>query len=180
VPTIGIPMQVSRSASVVTSLKRSDEQKLVDTVAARIPTWKAGMLNTTGRLALVKSTLSAILVHVSISCCLSAWAIGEIDRRRRAFLWCGTDRASGGVLGFAIRLRWEWLRRTQPDSTWAALPQRTEKTVASMFKASVTVAVGDGASARFWTDSWLPRLDLSQPHRPASTGQSAGKGEHER
>jgi hypothetical protein len=148
----------------------------VDTIAARIPTWKAGMLNTTGRLALVKSTLSAILVHVSISCCLSAWAIGGIDRRRRAFLWCGTDRASGGVLGFAIRLRWEWLRRTQPDSTWAALPQRTEKTVASMFKASVTGTGPQLGSGR----TPGSRLDLSQTHCPTSTDQSAGEGKHER
>lgn len=83
---LGVPLST-------TSLKRSDEQKMVDTVAARIPAWKDGMLNTTGRLALVKSTLSAILVHISISCCLSSWAI---DRHRRAFLWYGTDRALGG------------------------------------------------------------------------------------
>jgi hypothetical protein len=54
----------------------------------------------------------------------------------------------------------------QSDSTWAALPQRLEKNVASMFQASMTVAIGDGASAKFWTDSWLPigPLSLTAPN----------------
>ena len=47
----------------VTSLKCSDEQKLVDAVMTKIPTWKTSMLNMTGRLALTKSTLSVILVN---------------------------------------------------------------------------------------------------------------------
>lgn len=164
------------------------------------------MLNTSGLLALVKSTLFAIPVHVSISCCLSAWAIGEIDHRRRAFLWCGSDRANRGkckvawpvayapkcygglgipdlkTLGYALRLRWEWLRRTQPDSTWAALPHKTEKNIMAMFRASVTMAVGDGASALFWTDSWLPSRPLSESapnlRHPQEWPGAHGEGRH--
>lgn len=59
------------------------------------------------------------------------------------------------VLGFALRLRWEWLRRTRPDAAWAQLPSRIERAVATMFRASVSVQIGDGTTARFWTDSWL-------------------------
>jgi hypothetical protein len=33
---------------------------------------------------------------------------------------------------------------------------RPERIVQQMFQASVTVLIGDGASALFWTDSWLP------------------------
>ena len=110
-------------------LQRSEEQQLVDAIARRIPTWKVGLLNTAGRLTLTRATLSAIPVHVSITCCLSAWAIKQIDRSRHAFLWCGTASAAGGkckvawsivcspkcygglgmpdirILGFALRLR---------------------------------------------------------------------------
>lgn len=69
-------------------------------------------------------------------------------------------------MGFALRLRWEWLRRAQPDNIWARLPSKTEKIVAAMFEASVNVVLGDGASARFWLDSWLPGGPLchSAPH----------------
>jgi len=80
--------------------------------------------------------LSTIPVHISICCSLSAKAIEEIDKRRCAFLWKGTNTVTGGkckvawpvvcspkevgglglpdlrVLGFTLRLRWEWLRRT--------------------------------------------------------------------
>lgn len=119
-------------------------------------------------------------MHISICCSLSPWAIREIDKRRRAFLQAGSESVAGGrckvawpvvcsprehgglglpdhsVLGFALRLRWEWIRRTQPDTVWEHLPSRPERAIDQMFRASVTVQVGDGAAARFWMDSWLP------------------------
>lgn len=59
-------------------------------------------------------------------------------------------------MGYALRLRWEWLRRSTPGAVWASLASRPERIVVSMFQSSVTVTVGDGASAYFWLDSWLP------------------------
>jgi hypothetical protein len=121
---LGAPPSLSR-------LKRSEEQRLVDAVAARIPTWKGGLLTDVGKATLTRTTLSAIPVHISICCCLSTWAIEEIDRRRRAFLWSSSQSVSGGrcrlawpivcapkehgglgipdlcILGYALRLRWE-------------------------------------------------------------------------
>jgi hypothetical protein len=58
----------------------------VDAVAVRIPTWKSDLLTNVGRMVLTKVTLPAIPVHLSITCCLSQWAIGQIDKRRQAFL----------------------------------------------------------------------------------------------
>lgn len=119
-------------------------------------------------------------MHISICCCLSAWAVREIDRRHRAFLWAGADAVSSGrckvswplvcapkdhgglgildlrTLGFALLLRWEWLRRTKPGSAWALLSSLTERMTTSLFSCSVTINVGDGASTRFWMDAWLP------------------------
>jgi hypothetical protein len=57
-------------------------------VAARIPTWKSGLLTHAGRVLLTKVTLSSIPVHLSIACCLSPWGVQQIDKRRRAFLGC--------------------------------------------------------------------------------------------
>lgn len=158
----------------------------------RIPTWKAGLLNNAGRLTLTKSTLSAILVHISICCSLSAWTIEQLDKRRRAFLWSGSDSTNGGkcrvawpiacspkdlgrlgipdlrIMGFALRLRWEWLRQTEADAVcvWAALPSRVEPMVEAMFQASVAVRIGDGAMVLFWTDHWLPQGPIKSfaPH----------------
>lgn len=76
---LGAPLSLSR-------LPRLKEQRLVNAVASRIPTWKAGLLNTAGRLTLTSSTLSAIPVHISITCCLSKWALNQVDKCHRAFL----------------------------------------------------------------------------------------------
>jgi hypothetical protein len=86
---LGVPLSLKR-------LKHSDEQPLVDAVAARIPTWKSGLLTHASRVLLTKVTLSAIPVHMSIACCLSAWAVNQIDKRRRAFLWAGAESTTGG------------------------------------------------------------------------------------
>ncbi|KAF8658110.1 hypothetical protein HU200_059576 [Digitaria exilis] len=64
---LGIPLSIYK-------LRKAELQPLVDKVANALPTWKAGLLN----LA------------------LSPWAIGCIDKRRRAFLWRGTEMVSGG------------------------------------------------------------------------------------
>jgi hypothetical protein len=83
---------------------RAEEQPLIDKIAARIPTWKASMLNNAGRTTLTKTTLSAIPVRVSIASGLSGWALRQIDKLRRAFLWAGTDTVAGGKCRVAWRI----------------------------------------------------------------------------
>jgi hypothetical protein len=176
---LGIPLSPKR-------LRHADEQPLVDSVAARIPTWKSGLLTNAGRLLLTKVVLSAIPVHLSIACYLSEWAIKQIDKRRRAFIWAGTKLCSGGkckvawpvvwrplelgglglidlhFFGYALRLRWKWLARTNQNSCWASLPSPRERMVDAMCDASLSVVVGDGANTLFWTDNWSSVGPLSQ------------------
>jgi len=128
-------------------------------------------------IAIQTVVCSAFPVHVSICCALSPWAIQEIDQRRRAFVWTGTDSVAGGKcrvawpiicspkelgglglpdltsLGFALRLRWEWLRRSQPDTPWNGLPSKPGRIIDAMFRASASFQLGDGATVRFWTDA---------------------------
>ena len=54
---LGIPLSVYK-------LRRSEEQPLIDKVAARIPEWKGNLLNEADRTALVKATLSHPSAHV--------------------------------------------------------------------------------------------------------------------
>jgi len=70
------------------------------------------------------------------------------------------------IVGFALRLRWEWLRRTDTAANWSLLPSKPERQVSAMFDASVSVILGDGSSARFWTDRWLPQGSIAviAPH----------------
>ena len=53
---LGIPLMLRRPSA-------AQLQPLVDSVAARLPTWKAWLMNKAGRLALVKAVLEAIPVH---------------------------------------------------------------------------------------------------------------------
>lgn len=141
---LGVPLSLSR-------LRRCQEQPLINAIATRIPTWKAGLLTLAGQSTLTKVTLSAIPVHISIATCLSGWAIEQIDKRRRAFLWSGTESVSAGkckvawpivcsptihgglglldlcFFGYALRLRWEWLWRTDPERAWTRLPAKSER-----------------------------------------------------
>jgi hypothetical protein len=75
--------------------KGDDEHTLIDSVARRIPGWKGRLLNLAGRTTLTVVTLSAIPTHIAIAVCLSPWAVKQIDKRRRAFLWSGTDHVAG-------------------------------------------------------------------------------------
>jgi len=174
---LGIPLSVFR-------LKRSDEQPLIDKVAARIPGWNGGLLNAPGRTALTKATLSAIPVHTAIAVCLSPWAIATIDKLRRAFIWSGRDEVGGGHckvawpvvtrpkelgglgvsdlrrVGVTLRARWVWQDRTNGRP-----PRTAERQVIHLFQAATICSLGDGRSIFFWTDAWLhgQRIDSFAP-----------------
>jgi hypothetical protein len=70
------------------------------------------------------------------------------------------------ILGFALRLKWEWQKRAPDAPPWTRLPSKPEKMVDAMFSCAVHVELGDGASARFWIDAWLPAGQIKSfaPH----------------
>jgi hypothetical protein len=58
---LGLPLRIGKA-------KRADEQVLIDRVANKLPRWKGKLLNKTGRLTLINSVLSAIvLYHMTVS-----------------------------------------------------------------------------------------------------------------
>ena len=137
------------------------------------------MLTKAGRAVLVKSKLSAIPVHTAMAVALSPWALKCIDKRRRAFLWSGTEEVAGGkcllawpgvcrpaelgglgimdlkLFGYALRMRWLWFKKTDAARPWARLPDVTESVVINMFNDSVSMEIGNGQKALFWLDKWL-------------------------
>lgn len=168
---LGIPLSIYK-------LKKLDEQKLIDSVAARMPQWKGRMPNVAGRTALAKATLSAIPVHVAIAIGISSWAVEQIDKRRQAFIWCGDQivagekckvawemvcrpRELGGLgmdlrrAGLALRARWEWKWRIDQGPSGTALPEKKERRLEALFSAATMSTVGLGESTLFWTDNWI-------------------------
>jgi hypothetical protein len=68
---------------------------------------------------------------------------------------CRTGQSDLAMMGYALRLQWEWLRRTEPDHIWTALPSDQDRILQAMFNASVTVQIGNGLQGKFWLDRWL-------------------------
>lgn len=156
---LGMPLSTGR-------LRKADIEPLVDKIRTRLPTWKSGLLRKPGRLALLKSTLSTIPIYTMISIKLPMWAIKAMEKCQRGFFWAGTETASGGqctlawkrvtwpyeygglgipdlqLTGFALRLRWLWLKRTDASKPWSNMPIEEEGTVQRIFEASIQVQVG--------------------------------------
>jgi hypothetical protein len=167
---LGVPLSPGRLPRVVM-------QPLVDKVANRIPAWKGTLLNRSGRLVLVQSTLCAIPMHISMALKVTPWAVKTITTLIRGFLWSGSEIASdrkcavawvntccpnelGGLsipnlqlMGMALRMRSLWFSRTNSQRTWSSFKFGYEAQAESLFEASVTV--GDGRRALFWSDNWI-------------------------
>lgn len=104
-----------------------------------------GLVTTVGRLIPVKTAKAAKLIHHLLVTEAPAWVLGAMEKWGRAFFWAGTDEINGGkclvawskvvpptccgglgienpkLQGLALRVRWEWLRCTDPGKPWQGL-----------------------------------------------------------
>jgi hypothetical protein len=87
---LGIPLTTHRPTA-------AQVQPLVDSVAARVPAWKAWLMNKTGRLTLVKSVLSAIPVHQLLAFAPPKKTLKQLEKIQRGFLWAGRAVANGSL-----------------------------------------------------------------------------------
>jgi hypothetical protein len=107
------------------------------------------------------------------------WLLEEINRWMRAFFWAGKDKVNGGqclvawetickpkemgglgikclrLQGLALRVRWHWLRRTDPSRPWQGLPALKDKEAEGVFRSLSTFSIGDGRKTLFWHDRWI-------------------------
>jgi hypothetical protein len=58
--------------------------------------------------------------------------------------------------GIALQLRWEWHRKLQAARPWVPLPAPQNSTISAVFSAATDVELGDGNTAVFWLDRWIP------------------------
>jgi hypothetical protein len=85
----------------------------------------------------------------------------EINKWARAFFWAGKEDVNGGqclvswqqicrpicygglgvkdlrMQGLALRVRWEWLRRSDPDRPWQGLPMVKDTAAVEVFNSLV-------------------------------------------
>ena len=180
---LGLPLSLHK-------LTRAQIQPIIDKIADQLPRWKADLLTKAGRKNLVQFVLTSMLIYLAMAMDLPSWALRAIDKIRRGFLWKGRREARGGhcllawpkvtrpvelgglgisnlqQLGWALRMRWLWLQKTEPDKPWNFLPIQVHQSVKSFFSMAVVTQVGNGTNTLFWTDRWLhgQSLDMMVPH----------------
>jgi hypothetical protein len=85
---LGIPLALRK-------LPKSALQPLVDKVADKLPMWKGNLMNRSGWLALIRSTMTAVAIFTSISVGLPPWVHKALLKIMKAFLWSGSDVVQG-------------------------------------------------------------------------------------
>lgn len=114
------------------------------------------------RLILVKSTLSAMVVHALLALDLPVKTLSAVEKIFRGFLWRGRKEVHGGHCIVAWdkvccpkELGGPWLQRTIPDKLWQGFNIQVPAISTALFLAGSKTVLGDGATALFWTDKWL-------------------------
>jgi hypothetical protein len=137
------------------------------------------LIDRAGRLVLIKAVLTARPIHHLLVENAPLWLLEEINKWLRAFFWAGKAEANGGqclvawevvckptslgglgvknlkLQGLALRARWHWLRRTDPDKPWQGLPPIKDVAAMEVFESLAKIEVGDGRTVLFWKDRWI-------------------------
>lgn len=86
---LGLPPSLDR-------LKRVDFQPVSDKANSRLANWLEKFFTAARRRTLVKLVLSAQRIYYLSSLNAPAEVLEEIDKRRKRFLWTGTNQIAGG------------------------------------------------------------------------------------
>jgi hypothetical protein len=154
-------------------LTRAEWQFLLDKALLCLPAWQRGLIDRAGRLVLIKAVLTARPIHHLLVENAPLWLLEEINKWLRAFFWAGKTEANGGqclvawevvckptslgglgiknlkLQGLALRARWHWLRRTDPEKPWQGLPPIKDVAAMEVFESLAKIEVGDGRTVLF-------------------------------
>jgi hypothetical protein len=179
---LGIPLTIRRPTS-------AQLQPFVTKTANMLPTWKSKLMNKTGRLALVRSVLSAIPLHQLMVLEAPKKIAKAFKRIERGFLWEDKAVANSGNChvnwqavcqptcftastssrdrkkniertSLALRLRWLWYSKTDDTRAWRGLDLKFSEDEHALFFASTHLIPGDGQTDRFWEDLWISGLAI--------------------
>jgi hypothetical protein len=94
-PVVDFPLRYLGLPLTLRKPTAAQLQYLVDSVANKLPGWRASLLDRGGRLELVRATLSAIPIFTMMPLDLPAKTITAIEKIIRGFLWKGRKDVKG-------------------------------------------------------------------------------------
>jgi hypothetical protein len=180
-------------------LTRSEWQPALDMMIRTMPAWQRGLIDRVGRLTLIKAAIMAKPIHQLLIAEAPVWLLEEIVKWARAFFWAGKQGVSGGqclvawdsvyrpwsqgglgiknlqLQGLALRSRWEWLRRTDPERPWQGLPMLKDQSARAVFDTLTVITIGDGKQVMFWTDRWINGLTATDIAPMVVLGRETGE-----
>ena len=62
----------------------------------------------------------------------------------------------------ALRCRWPWLLRTEPNKPWTELNIQVPKESMEICKTATAWRLGNGERVRFWDDRWLEGASVEE------------------
>lgn len=86
------------------------------------------------------------------------WSLGIVCR---PIQFGGLGILDLATLGWALRIRWLWLCKTEPSRPWVGFKVQVPHIVSALFDIAIETIVGDGTSTLFWTDKWLQGRSIS-------------------
>jgi mannosylglycoprotein endo-beta-mannosidase len=172
---LGMPLSLQQ-------LRKGDYQQLLDKIDALLAAWKGSLISREGRLVLLKSVLSSLVIYMMTTHIVPTWVLEQIEKKCRAWLWRGEGTCNGGhcrvkwavvcrpkslgglgvhdltKFGRALRLRWLWQAWKSPHRPWVGSKIPCDAVDRSLFAAATEISLGDGSIANFWKDRWLRGL----------------------
>ncbi|KAM0834610.1 hypothetical protein ACQ4PT_063479 [Festuca glaucescens] len=160
-------------------LTKAQWQPMLDAAMHIMPAWQRGMISRPGRLTLVKAVITARPVHHLLVLEVPCWVLEELEKNLRGFFWAGKEKAHGGqclvawqncckpyefgglniknmrLQGLALRVRWQWLSKTNPNRPWQGLPMFRDTEAMAVCGSLMHIKVGDGRRVLFWRDRWI-------------------------
>jgi hypothetical protein len=169
---LGIPLSFKK-------LLKSAVRPLLDKMYDKLPAWKGRLMNQSGRLTLIKTTLCAIPLYTAFNIKLPSWLLKAMHKLIKGFLWSGMEVVQQGKclvswdkvqrplelggLGFldlewmgrALRSHWLLQQFDGQQGISGSFSCSTDSTTLSFFRASTRPLLGDGYTFKFWSSPWL-------------------------
>jgi hypothetical protein len=169
---LGLPLCLKK-------LSKNQVQPIIDRVADQLSRWKADLMTRAGIRVQVQYVMTGMLIYLAMAVDIPPGSLKAIDKIRKGFLWHGRKDVRGGhclvawgkvcrpleidglgisslkELGWALRMRWLWLSKTEPDKPWSSLPMQFSKKMKAFVYTAMLTKIGNGSSTLFWQDRWI-------------------------